>query len=66
MPQAERQAGEHGWDVEHELALLVVHGVLHLVGYDHAEPEDEALMKGLEEQALARFFSATPGLPNER
>jgi len=65
-PQAERQAGEHGWDVEHELALLVVHGVLHLVGYDHAEPEDQALMKGLEEQALARFFSATPGLPNER
>jgi probable rRNA maturation factor len=52
-PQAVRQAAEHHWPVEQELALLVVHGVLHLFGHDHAEPEEEALMKGLEERALA-------------
>ena len=52
-PQASRQAAEHHWPVERELALLVAHGVLHLFGHDHAEPREEALMKGLEERALA-------------
>ena len=57
-PQAVRQAGEHGWDVERELALLVVHGILHLLGHDHAEPEEERVMKGLEERVMARLFDA--------
>ena len=38
-----------------ELALLVVHGALHLVGHDHAEPEETALMKALERDMLDRF-----------
>ena len=51
-PQARRQAGEHGVSPAQELALLVVHGVLHLVGYDHVEPEETALMQAREQEAL--------------
>ena len=39
-----------------ELALLVVHGALHLVGHDHAEPEETAVMKALEVEMLDRFY----------
>lgn len=39
-PCAARQAAEFGHGVEAELALLVVHGVLHLLGYDHADEEE--------------------------
>jgi probable rRNA maturation factor len=52
-PQAERQAREHGHATRDELALLVVHGVLHLQGYDHEEAGDEARMRALESRALA-------------
>lgn len=38
-----------------ELALLVVHGALHLVGHDHGEPEETAVMKALEAEMLDRF-----------
>ena len=55
-PQAVRQAMEHGWAVERELALLVVHGILHLLGHDHAEPEEEAVMQGLEGKALGLLY----------
>lgn len=41
---AARQASEAGHAMDDELAVLVVHGVLHLLGFDHAEPTDEALM----------------------
>ena len=58
-PLAVRQADEHHVTAEEELALLVVHGVLHLLGHDHEEPGDEARMKRLERQALAGFFRAT-------
>lgn len=53
-PQAERQAREKGHSVDREVALLVVHGVLHLMGYDHAQPKEEARMRALESAALAR------------
>ena len=52
-PQAERQAEERSTPLEHELALLVVHGVLHLTGHDHLEPEETALMQSKELTALA-------------
>ena len=52
-PQAQRQAEERGVPLEHELALLVVHGVLHLTGHDHLEPEETALMQSKERTALA-------------
>lgn len=39
-----RQAAEHGATVEAEVELLTVHGILHLVGFDHAEPHEERAM----------------------
>jgi probable rRNA maturation factor len=51
-PQAARQAAERGHGAEEEVARLLVHGVLHLLGYDHAEPEEASLMRAREE-ALA-------------
>ena len=51
-PQTQRQAGEHGVRPVQELAHLVVHGALHLVGYDHVEPEETALMQEREREAL--------------
>lgn len=48
---AERQARERGIAVERELALLIVHGVLHLLGYNHAEEVDEKIMR-VKEQAV--------------
>ena len=51
-PQAQRQAGEHGVSLVQELAHLVIHGALHLVGYDHLESEDTALMQAREREAL--------------
>lgn len=52
---AERQAGEHTTSCDDELALLVVHGVLHLLNYDHAEPQEEEAMQRRERELLARF-----------
>lgn len=52
-PQAARQARQAGKPVSGELALLVVHGVLHLLGYDHVRPQDALLMQGKEQAALA-------------
>ena len=52
-PQAQRQAEQRRAPLEHELALLVVHGVLHLTGHDHLEPEESALMQSKERTALA-------------
>ncbi|MEE8420654.1 MAG: rRNA maturation RNase YbeY [Dehalococcoidales bacterium] len=51
-PQAVRQAQEQAHTAEMELAILVVHGVLHLFGYDHADPEPERLMKAREAEIL--------------
>jgi probable rRNA maturation factor len=53
LPQAERQAEEQKHALERELALLVCHGALHLLGYDHESPEDEGKMRALEAAALA-------------
>ena len=58
-PQAQRQAQARGAETEQELALLVVHGILHLAGFDHVEPEEETRMKAREEEALARICKKT-------
>ncbi len=52
---AAANAPEHGSTVDDEIALLVVHGVLHLLNYDHADPRDEAAMKLRERELLAKF-----------
>ena len=55
-PQAVRQALESGHTVRGELARLLVHGILHLLGYDHVEPEEEADMKAREAGVLAQVL----------
>ena len=52
---AQRQAVDHGTTPDEELALLVVHGVLHLLDYDHVEPEETAAMRRREHELLQRF-----------
>ena len=46
------QTGRVRWSAADELRLLVTHGVLHLCGWDHAEPADETAMRGLERRLL--------------
>jgi probable rRNA maturation factor len=57
-PQALRQAHEHEQPLEREVALLVIHGLLHLLGHDHTEPEEEAAMRKMEREALAKVFAS--------
>jgi probable rRNA maturation factor len=52
---AQRQAGARGIAIDDELALLVVHGVLHLLDYDHAEAEEATAMRRREQELLERF-----------
>ncbi|MDQ2965833.1 MAG: rRNA maturation RNase YbeY [Chloroflexota bacterium] len=47
------QTGDVRWSAADELRLLVTHGVLHICGWDHAEPAEEAAMRALERQLLA-------------
>jgi probable rRNA maturation factor len=49
---AERQAAEAGHATRDEVDLLTVHGILHLLGYDHAEPDEHAEMFGLQGRLL--------------
>jgi probable rRNA maturation factor len=50
---AVRQATEHDRTTDHELAHLLIHGVLHLLGHDHYEPDEERAMRSREAQLLA-------------
>jgi probable rRNA maturation factor len=50
----QRQAPEHGHDSRAELKLLLVHGLLHLLGWDHATPEQQAQMTQMTDAVLAR------------
>lgn len=52
---AERQAPDHAGSYDDELALLVVHGVLHVLGHDHAEPDETAVMQARERALLEQF-----------
>jgi probable rRNA maturation factor len=52
-PRAVAQALEHGHTTEQELDLLIVHGLLHLLGYDHATEEEKAAMWDRQEAILA-------------
>lgn len=53
LETAKRQAEEYGHSFERELAFLTTHGVFHLLGYDHMEPEEEEKMMGKQEEVLA-------------
>jgi probable rRNA maturation factor len=51
-PRAVAQGQEYGHPAEHELDLLIVHGILHLLGYDHAGDEEKAVMWAKQETIL--------------
>lgn len=53
LPRAREQARAAKHSMNDEVRLLAVHGFLHLLGHDHAEPEDEAKMQGLTTRVLA-------------
>jgi probable rRNA maturation factor len=52
---AQRQAEQALHDVRLELGVLLTHGILHLLGYDHADPDDERLMFGLQRRLLGEW-----------
>ncbi|MCX7669330.1 MAG: rRNA maturation RNase YbeY [Anaerolineae bacterium] len=55
LPFTRRQAAGLGRPLAAELRLLAVHGVLHLLGYDHAEPDEEAAMWARQDAILSRL-----------
>jgi len=54
-PKAEEQARERGYDISQELTLLIIHGTLHLLGYDHEVIDDERTMREKESRILAQL-----------
>lgn len=59
-------APDHGGSVDDELALLVVHGVLHVLGHDHAEPGETAVMRERERALLSELHWHGPVPPTFR
>lgn len=60
---AELQAPAAGHERDDEIQLLTVHGILHLLGYDHAEPEEHAEMFGIQGRLLLEWTSGDRELP---
>ena len=60
---ARQQAQTAGHSTQRELHLLCTHGILHLLGFDHAEPEEEREMFRLQEDLLTRWEAAVEGGP---
>lgn len=50
-----KQAAEYGHTLKREFCFLMVHGFLHLFGYDHMTPEDEAVMLALQKEILDSY-----------
>ncbi len=53
VPHIYAQADEYGHSVEREATYLLVHGICHLMGYDHMEKEDKTRMRSMEEKILS-------------
>ena len=58
---AHRNAPEHAGTFDDELALLLVHGLLHLLGLDHEDPEEAEIMEAKERELLGRHHGSVPG-----
>ncbi len=56
-----KNAAEAGLTPQQEVAHVLVHGVLHLLGYDHETPDEEAVMNGREEALLGAAIHASSG-----
>ena len=56
---AARNAVDHGKSTDQEIALLVVHGILHVLGMDHAEPDEEAAMFAKQDE-LVKLYEPRP------
>ena len=56
-----KQAEAAGHEPINEILLLTTHGILHLLGFDHAEPEDEKEMFGLQKAILDKFYANEAG-----
>lgn len=63
FPRAEEQAAASGHTVLAELQLLVVHGTLHLLGHDHAEPEEKSVMWSAQQEILHQIGAQISRLP---
>lgn len=59
-PVVARQAAEQGKQLPHHWAHMLVHGTLHLLGYDHQSDEQAAVMEALEEQVLKQHGIRNP------
>jgi len=59
IPQTKRQAKEYEVTFEGELYKLVIHGLLHLRGYDHEKEEDYRVMKLLEEKIMKKLLTSS-------
>ena len=55
FPEARREAKKYGMTLQFEIARLAVHGLLHLLGYDHISKKDEREMEGIEERILKNY-----------
>lgn len=60
VDQAERQRQDDGWDLAAELRFLVVHGVLHLTGWDDATRGDRETMLARQREIIDEFQSSAP------
>lgn len=56
LPQAQRQAERRGYSLRREITLLAVHGILHLLGYDHERPAERKKMQAREAEILSRLM----------
>lgn len=54
VDRAKAQAEEYGHSLNRELSFLFVHGILHLLGYDHMTPEEEKVMFALQDEILPK------------
>ncbi len=65
VPVVEREAAEQAKSLQAHWAHLVIHGCLHLLGYDHLEDEEAAEMEGLERDLLAELGHPDPYAADE-